>query len=151
MDDHKARSSVRVAKRHREPDLGSQMVLAALVVAACVAGIPPLIDTVTQAIGRSKSDAGRVGLACGACGVVENVHEVTLDAAKHKVSTVSGDGLAMFIGLLTGKLGTGPVKIYEVAVRLQDGSVRVFREGKSSAWKQGDRVKVSMGHIKALS
>lgn len=132
-------------------EIGAQMALVALVAVACIAGIPPLVDTVARALAQSKADAARVGLACRACGVVEGVREVTLDATKRDVSTVSGEGFAMFLGLLSGKLGTGPVKIHEVAVRLEDGSVRVFREDMASAWKTGDRVKVSMGQIKPVS
>ncbi len=140
-----------MARRNPELDIGCQMLLAMLVAVACIVGIPPIVDAVTSMIAQSKVDSARVGLACRACGVVEDVRQVTLDAAKHKISTVSGEGFAMFLGLLSGKLGAGPVKIYEVEVRLGDGSVRVFREGKVPVWKPGDRVKVTMGQIKPLS
>jgi hypothetical protein len=43
------------------------------------------------------------------------------------------------------------VKVLEVEVRLQDGSLRVFHERASSAWQPGDRVKVAMGRIKPAS
>lgn len=140
-----------MATRKRESEIGCQMALAALVAVALIAGIPPLVDTVAESLVQSKADAALAALACRVCGVVEDVREVKLGAPKHGVSTVSGEGFAMFLGLLSGKLGTGPVKIYEVAVRLEDGSVRVFREGKPSAWKPGDRVKVVMGRIEPVS
>lgn len=140
-----------MAARHREQDVWSQLVLLALLVVACVAGIPPLVGSVTQLIAQSKPDAPRAGSACRACGIVEEVQEVTLDEAKHNVSTVSGEGFGLFVGLLTGRLGTAPVRIHEVAVRLQDGSVRVFRESRTSAWKTGDRVKITMGQIRQAS
>jgi hypothetical protein len=140
-----------MARRNPELEIGAHMALAALVAVACITGIPPLIDTAARAIAQSKADVPHVGLACRACGIVESVREVTLDATKYGVSTVSGEGSAMILSLLSGKLGAGPVKIHEVAVRLQDGSLRVFREGVPSAWKSGDRVKVSMGRIKPLS
>jgi hypothetical protein len=140
-----------MARRNRESEIGCQMALVALVAVVCIAGIPPLIDTVAQSLAQSKSDAALAAFACRVCGVVEEVREVNLGAPKHGVSTVSGEGFAMLLGLLSGKLGTGPVKIYEVAVRLQDGSVRVFREGTPSAWKPGDRVKVVMGRIESVS
>ena len=66
-------------------------------------------------------------------------------------STISGEGFAMFVALLTNKFGNRPANVMEVSVRLQDGSVRVFHEAASSAWHEGDRVKISMGRIKPLS
>lgn len=134
--------------RNRQQDIGSEMVLIALMVAACVAGIPPIADVVVQSLTQSKADAMR---ACRACGVVEDVREVKLEGAKYAVSTVSGEGFAMFFALLRGKLGTAPVTIYEVEVLLQDGSVRVIREGTLPAWKPGDQVKVVMGQVKPVS
>ena len=140
-----------MATHRREQEIGCQMALAALVVMACIVGIPPIVDTVVQSLAQSKADAARAALACGVCGVVEDVREVKLGAPKHEVSTVSGGGFAMLFGLLRGKLGTDTVKIYEVEVRLQDGSVRVIREGTPPAWKPGDRVKVVMGRIKSVT
>lgn len=116
-------------------------------VVACVAGIPPLVDAIVQAVAQSKADAAHAKLACRVCGVVEGVREVTLGGAGHDVSTVSGEGFAMFLGLLSGKLGAGPMKVYDVAVRLEDGSTRVLREGRPPTWKAGDHVRVVMGRI----
>ena len=123
------------------------MALAAFVVIACVAGIPPIVDVIVQAVAASKAEAALAGLECRVCGVVQEVREVTLGGAGRNVSTVSGEGFALFVGLLSGKLGSGPSTIYEVAVRLQDGSTRVLREGALPSWKAGDRVKVKMGRI----
>jgi hypothetical protein len=121
--------------------------MGALVVVACVAGIPPLVDVAVQAVAQSKADAALAGLECRVCGVVEDVREVRLGGTGRNVSTVSGEGFALFLGLLSGKLGSGPSTVYEVAVRLQDGSTRILREGTLPAWKAGDRVKVKMGRI----
>jgi hypothetical protein len=129
-------------------EAGCQMALVAIVVVACIAGIPPVVDSVVQSFARTKADAP---LACRMCGTVEDVREVNLGAAKYGVSTVSGEGFAMLIGLLTGKLGAKSAKIYEVEVLLQDGSVRVIREGAPSAWKPGDHVRIVMGRIKPVS
>jgi hypothetical protein len=136
----------------REQQSGAQWALAALVVVAFVAGLPPLVEVVAGSLARAGAGATKLpGLACSACGVVESVHEATLGSLKHDVSTVSGEGFAMFIALLSGKLGAGPVKIYEVAVYLQDGSTRVLLEGARPSWKPGDRVKVVMGRIRPAS
>jgi hypothetical protein len=137
--------------RNREAETVSQILLAALVVVACVAGIPPIVDTVVKSLAQLKGDSARAAFACGSCGVVQNVREVTLGGPKYGVSTVSGEGFAMLFALLKGKLGTGSMKIYEVEVRLQDGSVRVIREGTPPAWHPGDHVKVVMGRIKPVS
>ncbi|MBC7802740.1 MAG: hypothetical protein H7Y16_02600 [Candidatus Parcubacteria bacterium] len=88
---------------------------------------------------------------CRICGVVEDVREVTLDALKNGVSTVHGEGFAMFFGLVSGKLRSTPVKVYEVAVRLGDGSTRVLQEASLPVWKPGDRVKVMMGQVRPLT
>ena len=131
----------------RQQDVGAQMVLIALLVVACIAGIPPIADVVVQAFAQANAVATR---ACRACGVVEDVHEVTLGDANYGVSTVSGGGLPMFLALLRGKLGTAPVKIYEVDVLLQDGSMRAIREGTPPAWKPGDHVKIVMGQVRPV-
>jgi len=140
-----------MARIDHDADLGGQVLLAALLTVACIVGIPPIVETVAQSIAQAKSDAARAGLACRACGVVEDVRELTLGAARYGVSTVSGDGIAMLFALLSGKLRTDAMRLYEVEVRLQDGSVRVIREATPPAWKQGDHVKVVMGRIKLAS
>ena len=137
--------------RNRELESGCHIALVTLVVVGCFAGIPALVGGITQAVVHARIDAPPMRFACRSCGQVENVREVTLGAANHNVSTVSGEGFAMFIALLSNKLGNQPVNVMEVSVRLQDGSVRVFHEATPSAWHAGDRVKVSMGRIKPLS
>ena len=137
--------------RNRDLETGCHIALIALVVVACFAGIPPFIDGVTRVIVQSRIDAAPIRFACRSCGQVEDVRQVTLGDATHDVSTISGEGLAMFIALLTSKLGNEPVNVMEVSVRLQDGSLRVFHEAATSAWNEGDRVKISMGRIRPLS
>jgi hypothetical protein len=140
-----------VAARNRGSETSCQIVLITLVAVACISAIPPIVGAVAQAIAQSRVEAAPLRFTCRSCGEIEDVHEVTLGITKYKVSTVSGDGIAMLLGLLTGRLGTEPAKILEVAVRLQDGSVRVFHEARSSAWKPGDRVKITMGQIRSVS
>ena len=141
-----------MAARCRQQEIGAQWALAALIAVAFVTGLPPLVEVVTQSIAQAGVDARKLaGLECGVCGMVKDVREVTLGSFKNDVSTVSGDALSMFVGLLSGKLGAGPVTIYEVEVRLQDGSTRVLREGTLPDWKSGDQVKVVTGQIKPAS
>lgn len=136
-----------MTRRNQRQDIGSEMVLIGLIAVACIAGIPPIVDVVVQAFAQSKTDATR---ACRACGVVEDVRSVTLEGAQYGVSTVNGEGFAMFFALLRGKLANTPVQIYETEVLLQDGSVRVIRESTPPAWKPGDQVKVVMGRVKPV-
>lgn len=143
--------AISMGMRNRELETGCHIALIALVVVGCVAGIPPLVDGVTQAVVHARIVAPPMRVACRSCGQVEAVREVTLGAAKDDISTVSGESFAMFLALLTNKLGNQPVNVMEVSVRLQDGSVRVFHEGAPSEWSPGDRVKISMGRIKPLS
>jgi hypothetical protein len=120
--------------RNRELETGCQLSLVALIVVACFVAIPPIFNGVVDALVQARVEATPMRFACRSCGLVEDVRQVTLGAAKH-----------------TGKLGSEPVRVQEVEVRLQDGSVRVFHERLSSTWSPGDRVKVSMGRIKPLS
>ena len=137
--------------RNRELETGCQLSLVALVAVACFAGIPPLFNFVVDTVAQSRISATPMRFSCQSCGEIETVHEVTLGGGKHNVSTVTGDAFSMVVGLLSGRIGSEPVKVLEVEVRLQDGSVRVFHERTSSAWNPGDRVKVSMGRIKPAS
>jgi len=137
--------------RNRELETGCQLSLVALVAVACIAGIPPIFNAVVEGIAQSRIAAMPMRFSCRSCGEVETVHEVTLGGGKREVSTVTGDAVTMFLGLVSGRLGSEPVKVLEVEVRLQDGSLRVFHERASSAWTPGDRVKVSMGRIRPAS
>jgi hypothetical protein len=137
--------------RNRDMERGCQLALIGLVVVACFIGIPPIVDVVTRAYVESRIDAPPIRFSCRSCGEVEAVQEVMLGGGKRNVSTVTGDAFAMFVGLISGRLSSDPVKVLEVEVRLQDGSLRVFHERASSAWHPGDRVKVSMGRIKPAS
>ena len=137
--------------RNRELETGCQIALISLVVVGFFAGIPPIFESVSRAIVQAKADSVPMRFACRSCGHIEDVREVTLGAANRNVSTISGEGFAMFIALLSNKLGNEPVNVMEVSVKLQDGSVRVFHEGMASAWHPGDRVKITMGRIKPLS
>jgi len=42
-------------------------------------------------------------------------------------------------------------KSYDITVRFEDGSSRVFHEENASAWRTGDRVKVINGVIRSNS
>ena len=136
--------------RNRDLESGCHVALITLVVVACFAGIPALVSGITKAVVHARIDSPPMHFACRSCGEIEGVREVTLDTAKHNASTISGEGFALFIALMTNKLASQPANVKEISVRLQDGSVRVFHEAVSE-WREGDRVKISMGRIRPLS
>ncbi len=102
---------------------------------------------------------------CAECGVVESVHEVETQG---KASGLGAVGGAVAGGVLGNQIGAGrgrdvmtvvgavggalagnqiekkvkSTKSYQVTVRLQDGTSRVFTEANPPAWRQGDKVKV---------
>jgi hypothetical protein len=138
-----------------EAEIGAKLLLGSLIAAACVASVAILVDSLALIVmpGRA-ADLASAGRACNACGIIEEVREFHSAASRHEVSTVAGggvEGIAVILGTLGGKLRLDPVKIYEVAVRMQDGSVRNFHSATPPPWKAGDRVKVVMGAIRPVS
>ena len=138
----------------RDPETGSLALLAVLIVAAFVAGVPPIVGVVTESMQRSQfAAAARAGPVCKVCGIVEQVREIK-PAPRHDISTVAGggtEGFAVLLGALSGRMTTHAATIYEVAVRLQDGSLRVLQSGAPQQWKPGDHVKVVMGRVEPMS
>jgi len=104
---------------------------------------------------------------CASCGVVEIVRVVEhrrRDPAgaperRHADSVLGyrmggggGEGFVMLLGAMAG----GPPAarawlVYEVDVRLEDGSVRTFRQPGEPPWRLGDRVRVVQGRIIGLT
>jgi outer membrane lipoprotein SlyB len=71
-----------------------------------------------------------------------------------------GDGkkIATVIGAVGGAVAGNEIekqvksnKNYEITVRFEDGSSRVFSEPEATAWRAGDKVKVVNGVIHANS
>ncbi|HLX79254.1 MAG TPA: hypothetical protein VKS43_01590 [Burkholderiales bacterium] len=135
-----------------DAEIGVTLLLGSLVVAACVAWIEPMVDSLAL---RLMSSGGTVGVAatgrtCNSCGIIQQVRELDAAVPRHEVSTVAGggtEGIAVILGALGGKLRRGPGEVYEIEVRMRDGSVRTFRSATPSSWKPGDQVKVIMGKI----
>ena len=109
---------------------------------------------------------------CPECGVIESVHEVD---AKGKATGVGGVGGAVVGGLLGNQIGAGrgkdvmtvagavggalagneiekrvkSTKSYQITVRLDDGTTRVFNESSPPAWHVGDKVRIVDGQIRS--
>ena len=91
-------------------------------------------------------------LQCGSCGVVQAVKEVG-PAVEPRASVLldgSRSGSAvMLIATLVGSpaLEARPHKVYETAVLLDDGFLRVLRDTREPDWQRGDHVRVIAGRI----
>ena len=109
---------------------------------------------------------------CNECGVVQSTREIVQPGDGGAVGIVGG---AVVGGLLGNQVGKGrgkdvatvagavggavvgneiekrvdTTKRYEVAVRFNDGSSRVFTETKPTAWRSGDHVKLVDGVLRA--
>jgi hypothetical protein len=97
-----------------------------------------------------------VSAACKVCGRVERVREV--ERASPAPMPLTGDqseSIIMMIAALGGRIGAPSAglafRIYETAVRLDDGSIRVVRDTAAPPWKAGDRVRVLRGRVEPMS
>lgn len=155
------------------PGFGLHISIGILIAVVCIAGIAAGVGWMALAIDKPSLGPGglRAGLlpVCNICGVVEQVRLVeTRRPAGAPPSTEGllgktaglqlngdrGEGVVMLLAALGGSVlrggGEAP-PLYETAVLLDDGSVRVLREYGTPPWKQGDRVKVMRGRIERLS
>lgn len=132
------------------------LTLAAVVLSGSLAGLSGLSgrsdlgpDISGPAITASAAEE------CHYCGVVEQVREIKSRAPRFGVSTVSGGRDEMIVMLLSALSGApvapGRTKIYEVSVRMDNGSIRAVRGGQLPDWKFGDRVKLVKGRVEPLS
>jgi hypothetical protein len=146
----------RMTRGEREDaEIWLTLLFASLIVAACLAWIAPIVDSLAPNP-KPGERAGATGAepACGICGVIEEVRDFESTASRHGVSTATGGqaGLAMIIlSAFGGELRFDPVRIYQVEVRMQDGSVRSLLSAIPPARKPGDRVKVVRGRIEPAS
>ena len=113
-----------------------------------------------------------VAARCAECGVIQSVREID---AKGQGSGVGAAGGAVVGGVLGNQVGHGDgrtiatvigavggavagneiekrvktSKSYEITVRFDDGSSRVFTEASAPSWRSGDKVKVVNGVIQS--
>jgi outer membrane lipoprotein SlyB len=110
---------------------------------------------------------------CSNCGVIESVREIAakgegsgLGAAGgavvggllgHQVGGGSGKQIATVVGAVGGAVAGNEVekrvkatKSYDITVRLDDGSTRVFNEVNAPSWRSGDRVRIVDGVIRTI-
>lgn len=107
---------------------------------------------------------------CGECGVIESVREterkgegtglgavggaVVGGIVGHQLGGGRGKDLMTVVGAVGGGLAGNQIeknvrsaKVFEITVRLDDGSTRVVIEAKPPSWRQGDRVRLINGQI----
>ncbi len=146
-----------MTRREREDNqMWLTLLGVALIVAACLAWVAPAVVDMLALNLKQGGGAGtaRTESPCGNCGVIEEVREFEPTASRHGISTATGGhaGLALIIlGALGSDFRIDPVKIYQVEVRMQDGSVRTFKSLVAPARRPGDRVKVVRGRIEQIS
>lgn len=104
---------------------------------------------------------------CASCGVVEIVRVVAHrgpgpaaapegrmagNVLGYRMGGGGGEGFVMLLGAMAGASASARARpVYEVDVRLDDGSVRTFRQPHEPPWRLGDRVRVIQGRIVGLT
>ena len=124
------------------------ITVGAVIVAGGLAGFGVL----SQQGGATSAPSARVG--CHYCGIVEQVREVKISPPRYDVSVATGrnQAIVMLLSALSGATVTaGPTRIYEVSVRMDDGSIRAVRGGHMPEWKPGERVKIVKNQVEPLS
>jgi len=132
------------------------LTLGAVILAGCLAGLGALTGPSGLAPNESASAvAARAGATCGNCGIVDQVREIENTAPKYGVSTISGgrdEVIVVLLGALNGTTATSVrPRIFEVSVRMDNGSIRAVRGTRMPQWKAGDRVKFVKGQVDWVS
>ena len=129
------------------------IALAALIALIFIAALAAIAGWLAIAL-RQPAPASQFATdaACRICGVVEEVRE--LERAAAAPQHLNGDQ-AESIVVLVAALGGGTrllavPRTYETAVRFEDGSLRVLRDGFAPSWKRGDRVRVLKGKVEPV-
>jgi hypothetical protein len=138
------------------PASSKSLALGGVLLVGCLAGIGAVTQPGSLAPNQSTTiTAASAGSRCGYCGVVEKVREISNAGPRYAVSTVAGGRDQVIVMLLSALGGTRAAtvraRIYEVSVRMDDGSIRAVRDAGMPQWKTGDRVKVVKGRVEWLS
>jgi outer membrane lipoprotein SlyB len=132
----------------------------------------PVSKPARKAVQVAAADNGRNW--CSNCGNVESVRTI-----KHRAegSGLGAAGGAVLGGLLGNQIGSGSGRTiataagaiggavvgnqvegnmkatttYEIRVRLDDGTLRTFRQSNPPAWRSGDRVRIVKGRLRSVA
>jgi len=146
-----------MTRRERdEAQMWMTLLVVALAMALCLAWLASVLERVAPdlAPGVAAVTSGTEP-PCGNCGVIENVRELRAAAARQEGAPHAAGGRAGIVMIILAALGGNfridPAKIYEVEVRMQDGSVRTIQSTTAPARRSGDRVRVVSGRIEQIS
>jgi hypothetical protein len=133
--------------------IAASAAVAAMYALAVSDGAAPEAPCSVEVLQAGARHCVRAAPSCNACGTIERVRVVAPPRPAHEVSTVSGggtEGVALLLGALSGRVDLGPVPLYQVEVRMRDGSVRAFLQAEAPIWRAGDRVRVHSGMLRPL-
>jgi len=131
------------------------VMLGAALLAGGLAGFGVLNQYGGAVLDQSLAATPLVQTTCRYCGIVERVEEIKASRADYRISTIStsrDEAIVMLLSALSGATATSaPPRIYEVSVRMDDGSIRAIRANYAPKWKPGDRVKIIKNRVRSLS
>jgi outer membrane lipoprotein SlyB len=121
-------------------------------------------------IRTAAPDYSQAPAICRDCGTIESVREIAREAEGSGVGAVAGGvlggvlgnqvgngrgrDLATVVGVIGGAVAGNQIEKaqkrvveYQVTVRFEDGTSRVFTQETAPAWRSGDRVRVENGQL----
>ena len=101
-----------------------------------VAAAEPLVGAAAPAIAAPGARA----YACAECGVIVSTRAIEAPDEQTEANA-PGRTAAGSRGGIEGK----PVRNYEIAIRLRDGSMRVVADANPTRWRRGERVTIIAG------
>ena len=103
------------------------------------AGVAPAEAFETAAVPAIAAPASRAR-RCAECGVIESVREIN---APDETGAVESPGRSA--AGKRGEIEAKPPGIYEITIRMQDGSMRVITDAKPARWRYGEPVTIIAG------
>lgn len=129
-------------------------------------------QTAKKHVTNNTTNNTRSKVICAECGVIQSIREIVQPGEGGAVGIVGG---AVVGGLLGNQVGAGrgkdvatvvgavggamagneiqkrvdTAKHYEIVVRFEDGSSRVFTETNQTAWRTGDHVRAVNGALRS--
>lgn len=124
-------------------------MIGAVIVSGGIAGLGML----SQQGDATPTPSTRVG--CHYCGIVEQIRQVKISPPDYGISTVAAgrnEAILMLLSALSGATVTqSRTRVYEVSVRMDDGSIRAVRGDRMPEWSLGERVKIVKNQVEPLS
>lgn len=103
-------------------------------------GVPVLAEKLDAVAAPAIAAPAARASRCAECGVIESMREIK--APQEKTGTDAFGGIAAGS---RGVNGATPLRIYEITIRLRDGTMRVIQDAKPATWRRGEPVTVIAG------